>query len=135
MVRNIGSVIAGSIVASLIFLLVEQLGHIFYPGAMSVNWNDAAAVKVFMDNQPIGAFMVVLGGWAVGSFVGGILMQKISKQTALTLPIILSLVLMATAVWNFIMLPHPLWFMIVGLMIFAPSVLGGWKIVAAQDGR
>jgi hypothetical protein len=43
------------------------------------------------------------------------------------LPIIAGVVLTLAAIANFFLIPHPIWFIIIGLIVFIPSVLIGHK--------
>ncbi|MFY7999154.1 MAG: hypothetical protein ACOVSW_11210 [Candidatus Kapaibacteriota bacterium] len=126
--RKILSVLAGLIAAMATFFIVEQLGHSIYPAPAGLNFEDAAAVKAFMDNRPIGAYLLVLGGWLLGTLEAGFIAQKISRETANTIPFILGGILTASAALNFFLLPHPVWFVVVGLIVFVPMALVGWKL-------
>ena len=54
--------------------------------------------------------------------------KVISKNDNEKLPIIAGIILTISAIANFFSLPHPTWFIIVGLIIFIPSTLLGHKL-------
>jgi hypothetical protein len=135
LIRSIVAMLAGIVVAILTFTLIEQLGHSIFPPPATINWNDSNAVKAFMDNQPVGSYLLVLAGWIIGSFAAAIITQKISQQSAYILPAVLSALLLASAALNFFMLPRPVWFVVAGLIVFAPSVFAGWTLSERGQGR
>jgi hypothetical protein len=71
---------------------------------------------------------LVLAGWVLGSFLCGFVIKWISKSYNKTLPIIAGSILTLSAVANFFAIPHPIWFIVVGLLSFIPSTLLGFKI-------
>ncbi|MBL7790021.1 MAG: hypothetical protein JNL75_09375 [Chitinophagales bacterium] len=75
---------------------------------------------------------MVLFGWAIGSMICGFLIRLISKSESTKLPLIAGTILTLTAVINFLSFPHPTWFIIVGLVIFIPMTLLGFKIRGKQ---
>ena len=128
MVRNILSVIAGLAVAILTFLMAESANHSLHPTPSNLDFNNSEVVKSFYDNQPISYWLMVLFGWAIGSFLCGLLIKKISKSNKQSLPIIGGIILTLSAVTNFYLLPHPTWFIIIGLLVFIPSTLLGYAL-------
>jgi hypothetical protein len=110
------------------FLVVEQIGTLFFPFPTGLNFEDKVAVKQFMENRPWGAYAIVLLGWFLGSTEAGFFAQRISKQEGNLLPTVIGVILTASAVLNFYLLPHPTWFVVIGILIFIPCVLAGWNI-------
>ena len=53
-------------------------------------------------------------------------------QSQIILPIIIGAILTVGAIANFVMLPHPAWFVVVGLLIFVPFTLLGHKAVPSR---
>ena len=127
MIRKILSVIAGLITANVVFLIVEAINHSLYPFPKNLDFKDTLAVQSFYESQPITIWFLVLIGWFVGSFLGGFVIKLISKNENKTLPIIAGVVLTLSAIANFYLIPHPTWFIVVGLLVFIPSVLIGHK--------
>ncbi len=128
MIRNILSVIAGLAIAVITFVIVEKTNSSMHPIPADLDFTDSAAVKTFYGNQAISFWLLVLAGWMVGSFLCGLLIKAISKIENKTLPIIAGVLLTLSAVANFFALPHPTWFIVVGLLIFIPSTLFGHKL-------
>ncbi len=125
--RTVLAVIAGFIAASATFLLVESLGHQLFPFPADLELTNKEAMKAYMDSQPIAAYLLVWGGWLLGSLEAGAIAQFIAKARTNTVPAIIGGLLTAAAIVNFVMLPHAIWFIVLGLVTFIPAVFAGWK--------
>ncbi|WP_350293991.1 hypothetical protein [uncultured Croceitalea sp.] len=128
MIRNILAVLAGVVAAVIIFIIAESINGSLHPIPTDLDFSNTEAVKSFYENQPILFWLVVLFGWAIGSFVCGFLIKLISKTDKILLPIIAGIPLTLSAVANFFALPHPTWFIIVALLLFIPFVLLGHQV-------
>jgi len=81
--RSILAVIAGFVAAGAVMIVIETVnGHVLYPelGKMAEDMTDREAIRALMANGPVGAFLVVLFGWALGSLVGGFLAARIGRN-------------------------------------------------------
>lgn len=128
MARRILAVFAGLIAAMATFLIIEQIGSVVYPPPTGLNFEDKAAMKLFMESRPLGAYIIVIAGWLLGSLEAGFICHRISKHEGTLLPAILGGLLTASAVVNFYLLPHPAWFVVVGIVMFVPAVFMGWTL-------
>lgn len=133
MLRTIGSVITATLAAVVIFTLAEQGIHALYPSPTGLDFNNKAATEAYMNTRPFAAYLLVLAGWIVGAFVAGLFVRRISTQAGMLLPLVVGGILTVSAVLNFYMLPHPVWFVIVGVLVFVPSVLLGHSIGATSS--
>ncbi len=82
-VRSIVTVIAGFVAASAVMMMIETVnGHVLYLelGKVAEGMTDREAIRALMSNTPVGAFLVVLFGWALGSLVGGFLAARIGRN-------------------------------------------------------
>lgn len=128
MLRNILSVIAGLIVAMVTFVIAETINAMLHPSVKTVDFNDKAAVKTFYENQPISLWLMVLVGWFLGALLCGFLIKYLTKSNSKNLTIIAGSLLTLSAVANFFSIPHPTWFIVVGLIIFIPATLLGHNL-------
>jgi hypothetical protein len=128
MKRNIISVVVGLAIAIITFLITETINHSLHPAPSNLDYKDSFAVKTFYENQQLSMWLLVLAGWIMGSLLCGLLIKIISKNENKKLPIIAGIILTLSAVANFFSLPHPTWFIVVGLMVFIPSTLLGHKL-------
>ncbi|MCU0322319.1 MAG: hypothetical protein MUE72_07880 [Chitinophagaceae bacterium] len=133
MMRNVISVIAGLATAIITFLLVESLNNSLHPVPNNLDFKDPLAVKTFYEQQPVTLWLLVLLGWAMGSFFCGLLIQLIGKNPNKKLPIIAGSILTVSAIANFVLLPHPIWCIVVGLLIFIPSTIIGHQLMKTNN--
>lgn len=128
MKRNILSVVVGLATAIITFLIAETINASLHPTPTNLDFKNSIAVKAFYENQPLSLWLLVLAGWIVGSFLCGLIIKWISKNDNKKLPVIAGFILTLSAVANFFSLPHPTWFIVVGLIVFIPSTLIGYKL-------
>ena len=128
MKRNIISVILGILLAGLIFTIIETINIKLHPFPFGLNHNDKAELMNYFNTLPMLFWSLILSGWAIGSFAAGFLIRFISKSDSIKLPFVAGAILTLTAVINFLSLPHPTWFVIVGLVVFIPMTLLGFKM-------
>jgi hypothetical protein len=137
MLRKIFAVVIGVVVAVILIILVEMLGHTIYPMPPGLDLENAEALRAYVMTAPIGALLFVMGAWLVATLVGGLLACFIAKESPLVYSAIIGgLVLMGTVI-NLISIPHPLWFSITSVLaiiatIFVTSRLGS-PFVTALD--
>jgi len=127
MKRNIISVVVGLVSAIAVFLIAETINSILHPTPPTLDYKDSVAVRTFYENQPLSLWLLVLAGWIIGSALCGYLIKLISKCENKKLPIFAGSILTLSAIANFFSLPHPTWFIIVGLIIFIPSTILGYN--------
>ena len=128
MKRNILSVVVGLATAIITFLIAETINGNLHPAPTTLDYKNTIAVRAFYENQPISLWLLVLAGWVIGSLLCGFLIKLISKSDNKKLPIIAGCILTLSAVANFFSLPHPTWFIVVGLLVFIPLTLLGHKL-------
>ena len=132
MLKRILSVVIAVAISMTFVMGFEYIGgYIFQrpPGDMK----DPKAISNMMASMPITAFLWILLGYAISSFVGGLIATLISGRYKATPALIVGLVLMAGGIMNIIMIPyHPLWFMICDILVFLPFAWLGYFLVRAK---
>ncbi|WP_426474596.1 hypothetical protein [Chryseobacterium balustinum] len=127
MVRKILAVFAGVIVASICIWAIETLNHMMYPYPDGMKPNDMEGFKSYIKTLPfLGKFMVIVG-YAVGALVSGFIATKISKDGKSTAAIICGIVFLVFTIYNMTVLPTPIWFWILGILVWI-LVLAGYKL-------
>jgi hypothetical protein len=138
MFRSIFAVVAGFVAASSIMMAVECAnGQILYPelGKSAAGVTDIQKIKEIMASAPLGALVVVLFGWALGSFAGGYLTTLISPKPPGRMALVLGCLLTLAGVANNLMLPPPLWFWIASFAVFLSATYFGSRLVSQRDGQ
>ena len=132
MFRSILAVIAGFVAASVIMMIVETAnGQILYPelGKRAEGVTDRQEIKAIMASAPVGALLVVLIGWTLGSVAGGFLATLISRKPPGGHALVLGALLTLAGVANNLMLPPPFWFWIATFAFLLPATYVGARLV------
>ena len=114
--RRIGAVIVGMIVAFLIVAGAEGIGHKIYPPPPGTNMQDMAQVKAFVATLPLSVLLIVLTGWLIATFVATWLAARIAGT-----PIpgyIVGALLLCAGIANAFIIPQPVWFSIASIVIY-----------------
>ena len=125
--RTIVAILLGIVLGTLAIALVEQIGHQVYPPPEGLDLNDPTAVAELIASAPVGALLFVLAAWVIGATVGGWLSVRLGGAVPRS-PFVVGLVLLAFGLANMLMIPHPTWFFILGVIVFLPAALLGGRL-------
>jgi hypothetical protein len=114
--RRVGAVIVGMIVAFLLVAGAEGIAHKVYPPPPGTNMQDMAQVKAFVATLPLSVLLIVLTGWLIATFVATWLAARIA-QTPIPGYIVGALLLCA-GIANAFIIPQPVWFSIASIVIY-----------------
>jgi len=128
MLRKILAALAGILIAVMVFMGFEKIARHYYPLPPGTDRADHAAMVAYTESLPTEAFLIVLTGWVVGSFLCGLFIKLISRSGGKTAAYISGLFLTTAGIVDIFMLPHPLWFTIIGIVVFIPMTLIGYAI-------
>jgi len=78
MLKRIGAVLVGLVVAIAIVFSNDLVDVRFYPPPAGFDWHDVAAVNAFIASLPVGALLIVLVGWFLATFAGGYIALTLS---------------------------------------------------------
>ncbi|MEI8211281.1 MAG: hypothetical protein WCI02_03980 [Planctomycetota bacterium] len=138
-VRSIASVVFGFIAASMVMMIVEVInGMVLYPelGKAAAGVTDREVFRELFANVPIGALVVVILAWILGGIAGGFAAAWIAPPNKLLHAGILGGLLTLAGVANNLMIPKPIWFWVVSLMVFIPATLfGGYLTFQRKPAR
>lgn len=113
-VRNILATLAGIVVAMLVVMAVELIGHGVYPPPGDLDINNAEQMRAYVAALPMGAMAFVVLAWWLGALIGGLTAGTLSRGRARLCAGIVGALLMAATIANLMLFSHPLWVMIVG---------------------
>lgn len=132
MVRKILAFLAGLIAAIAITIVAQLLNALIF-GVPRIQPGDTEALAAYVAGLPAAAFILVAAGYAVGYFVGGFLMRKISRWDSIVLPALLGI--FGTAGWtlNISKIPHPTWMIVLGFFCFLPFAFLGYRLAGSGD--
>lgn len=130
--RKILALIVGLIAAFAVMMIVEMINSLVVMPPGPEIMKDPAKLREFMGSLPLTAYIVVLVGYFLGSFIGGYIVTKMSRRESpgLTLPLIIGAILTLGGIVNFfVMLPgQPVWFIALAFLIYIPVTLLGHRL-------
>jgi hypothetical protein len=108
--------VVGVFCAVAVIAAIELVSHAIYAPPTPPDMSDPAAVAAFVRSMPPGAFLFVLGAYIAGTVVGGLVANAIARRHAMRFAWIVGGLILAASVANFLLLPHPAWFVVVTLV-------------------
>lgn len=135
--RSIAAVVAGFIAASIVMMIIESInGRLIYPalGKVAEGVQDRETLRALLANAPVGAFLVVIAGWALGGLAGGWVAAKLSPPSTMRPTFVLGVLLTLAGIANNLMIPPPLWFWFAGLAVLFPAVVAGGRLAFRSSG-
>ena len=130
--RSVGSVLLGFVVGTAIMLCVETLNHKIYPLPDGFDPRVPGAVSAAMKSAPLGALLMVLGGWIIGTLVGAWITARVAPPSKLKHGMILGIFFLGAGIANNLSIPPPLWFWVCSLALFLPAAYIGSKLAVRQ---
>ena len=133
--RSILAVFAGGAAATIIMLLIQNVGiNLFPPPAdllPDLSSPDKAvkeaAYRKLILMAPTGALLCVLFSYLTGTLTAGWITARLAPRRPLMHAAMIGACLLGGGVLNFSLLPHPTWMVVIGVAIFMPAaLLGGW---------
>ncbi len=102
---------------------------------MGKNIADRDTMRAYIATLPIGALLFVGGAWFIATLGGTFAACKIGDAKPMTYAIVVGgLMLIATAA-NLMMIPHPLWFSILGVVGIIIAAWLGMKLGTGSAGE
>jgi hypothetical protein len=130
--RNIIAGIAGVLIAGTLVFLVEMAGHAVYPPAANLDFSDKEVMRAYVSAMPLGALLFVGGAWFVGALGGTFAACKIGRAKPEVYAMVIGGFVVAATIANLVMIPHPLWFSIAGLVGIVIAAWLGLKLASSD---
>ena len=127
--KTVFATLAGFVVAVVIIAFSQWISSRMFPLPEGLDPHDREALAEWIENLPITAFLVVLGGYAVGSFVGGWLSAVLSERPFYP-ALVVGVFLTAFGVIEVINIPQPLLYAVGSVVVYIPLALIGGRFGA-----
>ena len=124
--RRILAVIAGLAIAFAIVMVTELIPHRLYPPSPGTNMDDFTQVKAYVASLPVTALVIVLAGWLVATVAGTSVAAGIGRSRVPAY--VVGALLLAAGVYNAFIIPQPVWFSVVSLVIYIVGTMIGGRI-------
>ncbi len=119
--RTALALVLGLLVAFVTIMLIEQVSHMIFPLPNDIDWNDSSAATQFMNQLPVAALLLVLFAWCSGIILGILTAAWIARRVRGRFVLAIGGFISIAAIANMWMLPHPIWFMAL-TMVMLPAV-------------
>ena len=118
MVRSILSIAAGLVVAFVVVIVLEIIGHTIYPPPPGIDLHDPEAMKTIIDKLPRGALIFVLVAWGLGTFAGSLTAALLARRAHSVHAAIVGGIQFLAGWVTMVMIPHPDWFFFTAVALF-----------------
>jgi hypothetical protein len=108
--------VAGVGSAFLVVAAIELVAHAIYAPSVMPDVSTPEAMAAYVDSMPLGAFLLVLAAYVAGAVVGGIVGIVIARRHAMLFAFLGGGVILLASILNFVMVPHPTWFVFATLV-------------------
>lgn len=123
MLRTLLAIVAGLITAMLVIFGMEAAGLIFFPPPAGMPLETEADLARLVAMAPLAAKLWLVFGWALGSFVGAWVAARISRRHRRIAALAVALFIVAGTVMNAMVIAHPLWMNLLGILLPVPLAL------------
>jgi hypothetical protein len=122
-VKSVLAVLGGVAVGYLVIFLVQNISSGMYALPEDVTLRDRDALARAMASLPVGAFLMVLLSYALGSLGGGWVAARYAPRAHVGHAIAVGVVLTLQGLLNLTVFRHPTWFIVLNVPEF---VLFAW---------
>ncbi|HEV8582529.1 MAG TPA: hypothetical protein VGX68_25975 [Thermoanaerobaculia bacterium] len=129
--RSVLAVLAGAVVAFVLIAVIELLSGKLYP--LHADPGSPEEMAKAMARAPVGALLLVLLGWAVGTTAGAWTAACAAGRSPLIHGIVVGALLLCAAVANLLSFPHPIWFWIAAVALFLPCAYLGSALAERRE--
>ena len=129
MIRSILTVLVGLIAGSVTVFALEWVGHRIQPPPAGLDLQNMEALKAYVSTAPPVVFVLLLAAWAGGGFVGGLVAAMLAARKRVAHALAVGSIQTILAVVQLVMIPHPIWVAVVGVLCFVPFAWFSGRLV------
>jgi predicted MFS family arabinose efflux permease len=127
-IRNNIAAFVGLVVSIVIILAGETISFKINPLPESVDLRDLLSVKAYFSSAPTSLHLVILGIYAIGCFIGGVIASLISTDKKMPKAMTVGGILLGFGIYSLINIGHPMWVVIASVFVFLPFAYFGGLI-------
>ena len=133
MLNRILGAVVGVVVAVVVVMVMQSVSHLVFPPPPGLDWADAAAVRAYMQQMSVLAFLSVILGYAAAAVVGAWLANLVARRQGWQSWVPAGFLVVGT-IYTVSQLPHPVWFPATAILaILGAGWLGGRLGPAMSD--
>lgn len=127
--KKVFAIIIGVTAGFAIVFIGDSTTHALSPLPRGLDYTNRDEMAEFMATVPIYVLVIMLIFWLASSFLGAMLASRLNRIEWKRTSLIVGGILMAAAILNLAMHPHPAWMWISALAGYIPAaLLGGWLV-------
>lgn len=126
--RSIAGVVFGACVAGGVIILVELISGRMYPPPPGLDLRDPEVFKSYFAGLPVGAFLMVLVAWGLGTFAGAWVCARIAGRLKVAHGLLLGALFLIAGVTNMLAIPHPAWMWASAFLVFGAGGYSGGRL-------
>jgi len=128
--RNILAVLAGLFVGSMVNMGIIMISGSIVPPPEGADLSTMEGIKAAMPNMEFKHFIMPFLAHALGTLVGAFIAALLAVSQHLNMARIIGVLFLAGGIYNVVVLPSPLWFNIVDLVLaYIPMACIGGRLV------
>lgn len=133
MTRKILAFLIGMFTFVVLVMAMQFVNGLLFGSPSAETMKDPAAMKEFVSKLPVGAFVLLLLGYIIGSIGSAFVMRIVSQWNSMSLPAIVGV--LGTAGWAATIsgIPHPMWVSLLGFVCFLPFTFLGHRLAANRS--
>ncbi len=120
--RRVIAVLTGLVMGLICLSIIELIGMLLFPLPEGVDPTDETALREIAAQIPAGAFVSIVAAWFAGTFIGSYVTARLAPDAPRAHAAGVTALLLAAGVSNMLMIPHPLWVWVSGILAF---LIGG----------
>jgi len=129
--KKVLAVVVGVVAGFAIVFIGDATSHSLSPLPKGLDYTNRDEMRVYIESIPISVLIIMVIFWLASSFLGAMLAARINRANWKRTALITGGILMAAAILNLAMLPHPGWMWVVALVGYIPAAFfGGWLVRA-----
>lgn len=114
--RSFAAVISGMVIAVTIVSIFDSVAGMLHPVPAGFDVTDLAQVKAHAGSAPVGALLLVLAGWILGPFAGGLVASRVATRSRRLYAWVILALLFSATIANLLAIPHPAWMVVAALL-------------------
>ncbi|RDZ29190.1 hypothetical protein [Lysobacter silvisoli] len=130
--RTIVAVLVGLIAAWITIMLCEFGSAALSPPPTGIDLSDPTALAAHIAAAPPAAMALVLAGWTLGAFDGGLIAALISRRHKTGAALTIGVLVVLGVIANSLLIPHPLWMTVAGLALPIPAAWLASRVVSRK---
>lgn len=125
MTRTVIAVIVGIVAGGIVNMAFIMLSWVIFRPPEGADMTHPETLRAYIESLPPPAFVLVLIAHGGGASAGGFVAARVAGRRAMMLGSIVGGVFLIGGVINSVMIPRPIWFAVVDVLLYVPCGIAG----------